>query len=99
MEEKMISDPNALEKAFHHADAARNLCGQHVRYQQQRYLIADVLWEEGLMILHAMDRNEVQNDSFGRPHRVVASEVRIHLRNSDGTPSTRWQDLELVEDA
>jgi len=86
-----------LEKAFHHADAARQLCGRCVRYQHLHYEIADVLWEEGLMILHATDHKEVQNDSFGRPSRVVASEIRIHLRNSDGTPATTWQEMALIE--
>jgi len=92
----MTDSSHPLHNAFHHADAARRLCGQHVHYQHQRYLIADILWEEGLMILHATDCNEVQNDSFGRPHRVVPSEVRIHLRNSDGTPAATWQEMQIV---
>ena len=93
----MTTDPtHPLHAAFHHADAARAVCGRYVHYQRQRYLIADVLWEEGWMILHATGRDEVQNDSFGRPSRVVPGELRIRLRNSDGTPTTIWQDMELL---
>jgi len=92
----MTDASSQLHNAFHHADAARQLCGQRVCYQHLHYIIADVLWEEGLMILHATDHNEVQNDSFGRPSRVVASEIRIHLRNSDGTPATTWQEMEMI---
>jgi len=93
----MTDLPHPLKNAFHHADAARQLCGQRVRYHQLHYIITDILWEDGLMILHATDHNEVQNDSFGRPSRVVASELRIQLRNSDGDPSTTWQEMELVQ--
>ncbi len=92
-----MTDPShPLYAAFHDANAARRMCGRHVRYQGQRYLIADLLWEEGWMILHATDREEVQNDSFGRPSRVVPGELRIPLRNSDGTPTTTWQEMELL---
>jgi len=87
---------DSLRNAFHDAAAARQLCGKSVRYQQRRYLIADILWEDGMMILHDIDHNEVQNDSFGRPSRVVPGEIRIQLRNSDGTPATTWQKMELI---
>ncbi|MDX8412857.1 MAG: hypothetical protein R8J85_02110 [Mariprofundales bacterium] len=92
----MTDLPHPLQQAFHDADAARQLCGQQICYHHLHYEIADVLWEEGLMILHATDHNEVQNDSFGRPSRVVASKLRIQLRNSDGTPASTWQEMELI---
>ncbi|MDQ6964128.1 MAG: hypothetical protein Q9M13_04315 [Mariprofundales bacterium] len=92
----MTDSPLSLQHAFTHADSARKLCGHQVRYHNIRYTIADILWEDGLMILHAINHNEVQNDSFGRPNRVVPSELHIQLRNSDGTLANTWQELELI---
>ncbi len=88
---------NPLITAFSDPTALRALCGRQIRYRGECYQVTDVLWEDGLLILHANDRHEVQEDSFGRPSRVVPAERRIAIHNEDGSVSSIWQELELIE--
>jgi len=88
---------NPLLAAFANPSLLRKLCGRQVRYHGECYQIADVLWEDGLLILHASDRDQVQEDSFGRPSRVVPAERRLAIHNEDGSASSSWHELELID--
>ncbi|RMH52845.1 MAG: hypothetical protein D6682_00635 [Zetaproteobacteria bacterium] len=86
-----------MRAALSDAAGARALCGRRVRYRGRSYIVADLLWEEGWMILQATDRDRVQNDSFGRPSRVVPDEVRLRLRNREGEPFPLWEELQPLD--
>ncbi len=91
-----MEQDDTIREALSQAEGARRLCGRDVRYRGERYTVADLLWDEGWLILHAVEHDDVQNDSFGRPSRVVPGEVRLRLRNDDGSPAPLWREIALI---
>ncbi len=75
----------------------RALVGRHVRYMGRQHQITDVLWEEGLLILSADDDMEVQDDSYGRPHRMVPQQQSLHIRDAEGHASQVWDDVVFLD--
>lgn len=85
--QKLVSDPAAL----------RGLVGRRVRYMQREYEIADMLPEEGLMILSSEETSDLQEDSYGRPHRLVPGRQSVHFRDAEGQPTHVWEDLSFLD--
>ncbi len=75
----------------------RSLVGRHVRYIGRNHQVTDVLWDDGLLILSADDDMEVQDDSYGRPHRMVPQQQSLQIRDAEGNPSQIWQDLVFLD--
>lgn len=87
----------ALQKLMADAQALRGLIGSRVRYLDQLYIITDVMLDEDLMILSADEISEVQEDSYGRAHRLVPKQQSIRFRDAEGHPTHLWQDMEFLD--
>lgn len=74
------------------------LIGRRVRYRDDDYEITDLLPEEGLMILSSVDGVcDVQDDSFGRAHRLVPKRQNLKFCDSDGRPTSVWEELTFLD--
>jgi len=73
------------------------LIGRRVRYLEEEYEISDLLPEEGLMILAADFGSDVQEDSYGRPNRLVPKRHSLKFRNVEGQPTAIWDDLAFLD--
>lgn len=89
----------ALQKLMADAQALRGLIGSRVRYLDQLYEITDVMLDEDLIILSADEGSEVQEDSYGRAHRLVPKQQRMRFRDAEGHPTHLWQDMEFIDGA
>lgn len=89
----------ALQKLIGNAQALRALIGRQVRYLGQLYEITDIVLDEDLMILSADEDSEVQEDSYGRAHRLVPRQQNLRFRDAEGHPTNLWQDLEFLDGA
>jgi hypothetical protein len=87
----------ALQKLIHDAQALRGLIGCRVRYLGQMYEITDIVLDEDLMILSADEDSEVQEDSYGRAHRMVPRQQSLRFRDAEGHPTNLWQDMEFLD--
>ncbi len=87
----------ALHGMVNDADAMCALIGRQVRYLDVGYEVADVLPDEGLMILAACDGDDVQEDIYGRPHRLVPKCRTLRFRDADGQPTGIWQDMAFLD--
>jgi len=87
----------ALQKLIQDVQALRGLIGRQVRYLGQLYEITDIVLDEDLMILSALDGSEVQEDSYGRAHRMVPRQQNLRFRDAEGHPTHLWQDLEFLD--
>ncbi|RME87046.1 MAG: hypothetical protein D6771_00985 [Zetaproteobacteria bacterium] len=85
MDHVALLDPRAMHR----------LVGARVRYQGERWRIGDVLPEEGMLVLVAED-DEVQDDAYGRPHRLTPRTIKLHVRTPAGAPTEHWRELELI---
>ena len=77
--------------------ALRALIGRRVRYLGQAYEITDVVLDEDLIILSADEGSEVQEDSYGRAHRMVPRQQGLRFRDAEGHATNLWQDLEFLD--
>jgi len=87
----------ALQSMIDDVEAMCLLIGRRVRYFDVEYEVTDLLHEEGLMILSACDCNDVQEDIYGRPHRLVPKRQNLRFRDSDGQPTGIWQDMAFLD--
>jgi hypothetical protein len=87
----------ALQKLIQDGRALRGLIGRQVRYLGQDYEITDILLDEDLMILSADEDSEVQEDSYGRAHRLVPRQQGLRFRDAEGHPTHLWEDLEFLD--
>jgi len=78
-------------------DELRALIGRQVRYMGKAYEITDVLLDDGLMILSAAEAMDVQEDSYGRPHRMVRHQHHLHFRDADKQLRHIWDDLIFLD--
>ena len=83
----MIEDYNALAR----------LIGQRVRYLNEEYEVTDLLPEEGLLILSSDQGSDVQEDSYGRAHRLVPKRQNLKFRDAEGNPSSIWNELAFLD--
>jgi len=87
----------ALQRLVEDHDALARLIGQRVRYLNEEYEVTDLLPEEGLMILSADEGSDVQEDSYGRPHRLVPKRQNLKFRDAEGCPSSIWDELAFLD--
>jgi len=87
----------ALQRLIEDHDALARLIGRRVRYLDEEYEVADLLPEEGLLILSADDGSDVQEDSYGRPHRLVPKRRHLKFRDAEGCPSSIWDELAFLD--
>ncbi|MFQ5345479.1 MAG: hypothetical protein ACE5DZ_05915 [Mariprofundus sp.] len=87
----------ALQSLIGDHEALSRLIGQRVRYLNEEYEVTDLLPEEGLMILSADDGSDVQEDSYGRPHRLVPKRQNLKFRDAEGYPSSIWEELAFLD--
>jgi len=87
----------ALQHLIENHDALSGLIGKRVRYLGEEYEVADLLPEEGLMILAADNGSDVQEDSYGRPHRLVPKRQNLKFRDAEGCPSSIWDELAFLD--
>lgn len=87
----------ALQHLVQNAQALRELIGCRVRYLGRTYEITDIVLDEDLMILSADEDSEVQEDSYGRAHRLVPKQQGLRFRDAEGHPTNLWQDLEFLD--
>jgi len=73
------------------------LIGQRVRYMQEEYEVTDLLVEEGLLILSSSEGEDVQEDCYGRPSRLVPRRHQLRFRDVHGQPSAIWQELAFLD--
>jgi hypothetical protein len=89
----------AWQQLIQDAHALRSLIGRQVRYLDRLYEITDIVLDEDLMILSADEDSEVQEDSYGRAHRLVPRQQSLRFRDAEGHPTNLWQDLEFIDGA
>jgi hypothetical protein len=81
-------------------DDTEQMCcmvGRRVRFQNGEYEITDLLFEEGLIILSADQADDVQEDSYGRPWRLVPKRQNLHFRDAEGRPTSIWEELAFLD--
>ena len=86
-----------FEQLIGDAKALRALIGRRVRYLDQAYEITDVVLDEDLIILSADEGSEVQEDSYGRAHRLVPKQQGLRFRDAEGHATHLWQDMEFLD--
>jgi len=91
-----MSDP-ALQKMIEDVEALSSLIGKRVRYLDEEYEVTDLLPEEGLLILSSDGSSDVQEDSFGRAHRLVPKRQNLKFRDAEGHPSSIWDELAFLD--
>jgi len=86
-----------LQNLIQNHDALARLIGQRVRYLNEEYEVTDLLPEEGLLILSADEGTDVQEDSYGRPNRLVPKRQNLKFRDAEGYPSSIWDELAFLD--
>ena len=87
----------ALQRLIEDHDALARLIGQRVRYLGEAYEVTDLLPEEGLLILSSDHGSDVQEDSYGRPNRLVPKRQNLRFRDAEGCPSSIWEELAFLD--
>ncbi|MDX8384880.1 MAG: hypothetical protein R8M45_12420 [Ghiorsea sp.] len=88
-----------LQALFADINALRSLIGQEVRYLGEDYEITDLLADEDMLILSSHHAKDVQEDCFGRPHRLVPKQQRLRFRDSEGNPTSIWEEFAFLDGA
>ncbi len=87
----------ALRALVEDEAAMRALIGRKVRYLGEDYEITDVLFDEDTLILSADSSTEMQEDSYGRAHRVVPKVRNLRFRDVERQPTTIWEDVSFLD--
>lgn len=90
-------DDSTMQTMIEDNDALVRLIGRRVRYLGQEYEVTDLLPEEGLLILSSDDGCDVQEDSYGRAHRLVPKRQNLKFRDAEGHPSSIWDELAFLD--
>lgn len=72
------------------------LIGTKVVYAKRHYEIIDVLHEDHALVLSSQDHVQVQDDSYGRAHRLVPETELLHFCDEDGQPIHVCDDIILI---
>jgi len=94
---EQVKDDAALRALVADETAMRGLIGREVRYLDETYEITDVLFDEDTLILSADTSTEMQEDSYGRAHRVVPKVRNLRFRDAEGQPTTIWEDVSFLD--
>lgn len=87
----------ALKKLIDEPAMLMQLIGLRVRYLGEEFEVVDLLVEEGLVILSSSDDDEVQEDCYGRPSRLVPRCEQLHFRDPHGQPTSIWQEMVFLD--
>jgi hypothetical protein len=87
----------ALQALIEDDTALRQLIGRRVRYLGQAYEIADLLPDDDLMVLASDEDTDVQEDSYGRAHRLVPKRQNLRFRDAEGKPSHIWEAMTFLD--
>ncbi len=88
---------SGLQALVENADALRKLIGRRVNYMGQAYEIVDLLIEDDLLILSGEEGADVQEDSYGRAHRLVPHQHNLRFRDADGHATHVWEELAFLD--
>ena len=86
-----------LKRMIDDVGAMHGLIGRKVRYHNMECEVTDLLFDEGLMIMSACHGTEMQEDSYGRPNRLVPIHHHFRFRDSAGHPTNVWEDLTFLD--
>jgi len=82
---------------IHEPEMLVALIGKRVRYAGEEFELTDLLFEEGLLILSSAEGETVQEDSYGRPSRLVPSSQELRFRDAQGQPGSVWDELVFLD--
>ena len=88
-----------LQALFSNLDDLRALVGRKVRYLNEDYEITDLLADEDMLVLSSRSNDAVQDDCYGRAHRMVPKQQRLRFRDPDGKPTTIWDEITFLDGA
>jgi len=88
---------SAMQIMIDDNDALARLIGRRVRYVGEEYEVTDLLPAEGMLILSSDHGCDVQDDSYGRPNRLVPKRQNLRFRDAEGHPSSIWDDLAFLD--
>ena len=74
----------------------QDLIGKQVVYTGKAYEIIDVLHEDRSLVLSSRDDEQVQEDSYGRAHRLVPNTEMVNFCDEDGLVSHVCQDIVFI---
>lgn len=87
----------ALQALIDDEQAMRRLIGRRVRYLDEDYEVTDLVLDEDLIILSADEGTDVQEDSYGRAHRLVPRQQSLRFRDAEGKPTHIWEDVSFLD--
>ncbi|WP_051938070.1 hypothetical protein [Ghiorsea bivora] len=88
-----------LQALFSNLDDLRALVGRKVRYLNDDYEITDLLADEDMLVLSSRSDDVVQDDCYGRAHRMVPKQQRLRFRDPDGKPTAIWDEIIFLDGA
>ncbi|MDQ6989890.1 MAG: hypothetical protein Q9M19_08400 [Mariprofundaceae bacterium] len=88
-----------LQALFSNVDELRALVGREVRYLGENYEITDLLADEDMLILSSRQHDDVQEDCFGRAHRIVPKQQHLRFRDNTGQPTAVWEEFAFLDGA
>ncbi|MDQ6975277.1 MAG: hypothetical protein Q9M22_01795 [Mariprofundaceae bacterium] len=74
----------------------QELIGKQVLYTRKYYEIIDVLQDDHALVLSSEDHEQVQDDSYGRAHRLVPETALIHFCDEHGVLAHVCHDITLI---
>ncbi len=80
-------------------DSIDALIGKRAVYAGADYEVVDMLQEEGTLVLGSRQQESVQEDRYGRAHRLVPRTEMIRLRDEHGQPSHICEEIMIHSDA
>jgi len=83
--------------ALNNEEKLRALIGRRVRYMGKAYEVTDLLLEDDLLILSSDEGMDVQEDSYGRPHRMVPQQYNLRFRDADKQATHIWDDIIFLD--
>jgi len=88
---------SALQGLIEDEGAMRSLIGRRVNYLNGIYEITDYVPDEDLLILSSDEEDGMQEDSYGRAHRLVPKQHGLRFRDAEGHPTHIWQELAFLD--
>lgn len=86
-----------LQVLIEDREALLGLIGRRVRYLDCAYEITDLLDDEDLLVLSADEAADVQEDCYGRAHRMVPRQQNLRFRDAEGRPTHIWEELAFLD--
>jgi len=87
-----------LHQWLQRGHTAQELIGTTITYARKVYEIIDVLHEDQALVLSSQDHEQVQDDSYGRAHRLVPQTELLHFCDEHGQPAHVCDDILLMSE-